>query len=427
MIYLQRLIIIFVLDTKLFERLQKYSIVAQFAFEPINYLAQKVAFISGNIRNPHFTYLTPIESNYFSTSRFQLGTLAEEVTLDKSYSSALRDLYLKRIENDLVRVDIYDANRNADSNQFWHSAQKLHGSVFAPWWAEIGSGLDASVQTKLESGKWQSLASKHELVVDKKLKSNVAQHLLALYPYLAEVASWTQESVDAPLIEKACEEFLLSLHITDWKVKVIESHAKGMSVNSKNKVITIPSTRKMPVNKLQQLLAHEIGTHVMRSINGTNSPLILLSAGLAHYLPGEEGLATMCAQSLSKYKWKAFAGQDKYFAIGLTVGVDGKERDFRDVFEIMKLYYASESKKFDQHSLKIQEKAWSVCVRIFRGTTGLVKGQCYTKDLAYYKGNRLMWEFYIKDPAFFPQLFKGKFSPFEPGQVESLKALGILN
>ncbi len=414
------------LDSQLFARLQNYSIVAQFAFEPINYQAQKVAFMSGNIRNPHFTYLTPTDPHYFATSRFELTTLAEEIAADKKHSKALKDLYLKRIENDLARVNIYEASHNADSDQFWLSAQKLHGAVSTDWWAELVGHLDSSVQTKLDTGDWQSLASKHELVIDKKLKANVAEHLLALYPYLAEVAKWPHESVDAPLIEQACKEFLLSLDITDWQVKVIESHAKGMSVNSKNKVITIPSTRKMPVNKLQQLLAHEIGTHVMRSINGANSSLVLLSAGLAHYLPGEEGLATMCAQSLSKYKWQAFAGQDKYFAIGLVMGVDGKERDFRDVFEIMKLYYAAESKKFDQYSLKIQEKAWSTCVRIFRGTTGLVKGQCYTKDLAYYKGNRLMWELNIKDPAFFPQLFKGKFSPFEPGQVESLKELGIL-
>lgn len=415
------------LDISLFKRLQKYSIVAQFAYETVNYQAQKVAFMSGNIRNPHFTYRTPTDPHYFAVSRFELSALADEVSASKDYSTPLRDLYLKRLENDLARVNIYEANHNADSDQFWYSAQKLHGSVFAPWWAEIATNLDVSVQAQLESSNWQSLATKHELVVDKKLKTNAANHLLALYPYLSEVAKWPHEIVDAPLIEKACQEFLLSLNIVDWKVKVIESPAKGMSVNSKNKVITIPSTRKMPVNKLQQLLAHEIGTHVMRSINGANSSLLLLSAGLAHYLPGEEGLATMCAQSLSKFKWQNFAGQDKYFAIGLAVGVDGKERHFRDVYEIMKLYYASKSKQFDQHSLKIQEKAWHACLRIFRGTTGLVKGQCYTKDLAYYKGNRLMWELYIKDPAFFPQLFKGKFSPFEPGQVESLKELGILN
>lgn len=411
------------LDDILFQKLQALTIIAQFRLDYEQFQQEKTAFLKGEVHNPHLMYQIK-SGDDLENKATGLIELAQEIADDIQLPPALKMLYSQKIADEVARIRLYQATHQGSDEQFFSAAQKLYGSIDALWWHEILAHLPLAVQKLIPvQGIPNPLLVK---TVDRALKRSVADHVLTFYPYLHEIVKWKHTTVDAALIYQATQEFLYSLGIDDWKVQITESSATAIAVNSKNRIVNIPHTRSMSINKLQTILAHEIGTHVMRYVNGKKSSLQLLASGLSQYLPAEEGLATMCAQSLSKYKWKSFAGQDKYFAIGLAIGIDGHPRDFRAVFEIMTIYYFSLSKAKDASAQqKARERAWNTCVRIFRGTHGQDKGICYLKDLVYYQGNRLMWELVSTQPETFPQLFLGKFSPFESDQVRCLQELGL--
>ena len=55
--------------------------------------------------------------------------------------------------------------------------------------------------------------------------------------------------------------------------------------------VLIAPTVAVPEGRVHTLLQHEIGTHVVTHVNGSNQPLRLLGAGLADYDETQEGLA----------------------------------------------------------------------------------------------------------------------------------------
>lgn len=58
-------------------------------------------------------------------------------------------------------------------------------------------------------------------------------------------------------------------------------------------VLLISTTATVTANRLQALMQHEVGTHLVTQANGTGQPLQLLAAGLAGYEETQEGLAVL--------------------------------------------------------------------------------------------------------------------------------------
>ena len=140
-------------------------------------------------------------------------------------------------------------------------------------------------------------------------------------------------------------------------------------------------------NALLGLIAHEIGTHVVRQARGAASQLQLLSLGLAGYEAGEEGLAMYREQQFTGFT--DFAGVEAYRAAGLAYGLDGHEpRSFRHAFEVLVDYFLI-VRQVDTETAQIL--AWKRCLRTFRGTPGGIPGCVFTKDIVYRDGNIATW------------------------------------
>jgi hypothetical protein len=203
-------------------------------------------------------------------------------------------------------------------------------------------------------------------------------------------------------IRASFESALQSLSADGW-VAVIDPKRAGISVNQEKKVVQVPPGRKMLTAELKGLIAHEIGTHTARRLNGERTRLRLLGLGLDRYEVGEEGITTLREQALAG-EADDYSGFDGHFAISLASGLDGHPRDFRETYDILFCYYLIKNLARGIDAPEAEKKAtntaWGRAVRTFRGTDSKTPGTCFTKDIIYREGNITIWEtLHRKEPA----------------------------
>ena len=173
-----------------------------------------------------------------------------------------------------------------------------------------------------------------------------------------------------------------------WTVSV--EKATSVNVKSSEKRIVIPDNGMMRSRKkVENLVVHEIGVHMLRSITGGETNMLPLRSGLSDYYDTEEGLGVAMEQALSgKF---AERGVDHYITAGLA-HFDNK--DFREAFEIkwrLSLLGSIDDggEVSDEQMAKAKKAAFTQTLRSFRGTNDLP----LFKDLSYYNGSVEVWKY----------------------------------
>lgn len=396
-----------------------------------NFDGQKIGFLSDQIENPDLVYIG-IEPTILASRINHFQELQRDI-LSSEKNPVVRELYLDRITQELDRVHLYQAVLHEDIDQFAEATANVFGLPQKIIWQDILTRLQT--RKNYSASKTPELYQiiehyqSHHKTPDNRIIqipqqpgiNNLQSELFNLFPFL-QLAN-TLEELDAHQIVSILNKALSNIGAEGWTSEISNGSRTAICVMNRKKTVQVPKTRKIPSLVIGKLIAHEICTHVYRSTVAEHSPLQLLRYGLEHYLMAEEGLATATEQILSG-KWKDFSGEDKYFAIGLVQGLDGTKRDFRAIYEIMKEYYFLKFPSKDSAALK--EKAWKLCVRIFRGTPSNQKGVCYTKDIIYREGNIKIWQLLIENPAMYPHLFLGKYDPTNSTHIAALKELRLL-
>lgn len=145
---------------------------------------------------------------------------------------------------------------------------------------------------------------------------------------------------------------------------------------------------RLPQARLQPLVQHEIGTHVVTHYNGARQPLRQLAVGLAQYDPLQEGLGVL-AEYLTGY----LPGERLRILAARVVAADmaTRRQGIPAIFACL----------HEEHGFATDD-AFDVAVRALRGG-GL------TKDAVYLRGLRdLLAD--LGDGGDFPSLFTGKFA-----------------
>ncbi|MBJ6984405.1 tyrosine/phenylalanine carboxypeptidase domain-containing protein [Luteimonas sp. MC1750] len=145
---------------------------------------------------------------------------------------------------------------------------------------------------------------------------------------------------------------------------------------------------RLPRARLQPLVQHEVGTHVLTRHNGLQQPLRQLSVGLAHYDPLQEGLGVL-AEFLAGYlpgeRLRVLAAR----VVAADMAIHGE--DIPAIFACL----------HDTHAFSTAD-AFDIAVRACRGG-GL------TKDAVYLRGLRDLLE-HLRAGGSFELLFAGKFA-----------------
>ena len=176
----------------------------------------------------------------------------------------------------------------------------------------------------------------------------------------------------------------------------------GLMVSSGQLLIGAETT--IPATRVNALLQHEVGTHMVTYYNGHAQPLRLLCTGLAGYDALQEGLAVLAeylVDGLTVARFRVLAAR-VVAAHGLVEGAS-----FTDVFRMLCYDHA-----FDPRV------AYTVAMRTFRGG-GLIK------DVIYLRGLKELTDF-LREGGKLGPLYVGKIALHHRPFVEELAQRGIL-
>jgi len=175
-----------------------------------------------------------------------------------------------------------------------------------------------------------------------------------------------QQALDAVTFARRVEAELDRYRAVFPAIEVrVDVRDDGTGVLFTNGDLLIASTARVPISRVDSLLQHEVGTHVVTYVNGMRQPLRLLAAGLAGYEETQEGLAVLA----------------EHLVGGLTAG-----RLRQLAARVVAVHQMVEGASFAEvhralvHAGVQQGPAFSIAVRVFRAG-GLTKDAVYLRGL----------------------------------------------
>lgn len=174
----------------------------------------------------------------------------------------------------------------------------------------------------------------------------------------------------------------------DFHLEIIVDADVGSLMMVSHGRLYLDAHLRLPRARLQPLVQHEVGTHVLTHYNGARQPLRQLAAGLAQYDPLQEGLGVL-AEYLAGY----LPGERLRILAARVIAADMAihRQHIPDIFHCL----------HEQHGFATDD-AFDVAVRARRGG-GL------TKDAVYLRGLRDLLDD-LRGGGDFTGLFAGKFA-----------------
>jgi hypothetical protein len=416
------------LDDKWYERFSACGSFADYEYlggEKATREQQKSEFIQGKCENPTLDY-PDLEKLDVGQKEQDLLRLKKDI-LEQEQNETVKQIYRWKINEKIAELRMLNETRTGNDRRFLRYSKFIYGKPEKEIFDYTISQIKKVIDSKINDPNEHIRETAQKLLAELGSASQSEQPKIAELKDFIKASSESEDFADinynADEIKSAFEQALEKYKLSGWNVIVTEK-GTAVSVSQENKNVNIPSGRKMKEGKLRALIEHEIRTHVLRREKGERTKLRLLGLGLDRYLKGEEGIATFKEQKILGAD--EFAGLDGHLAIALAMGMDGKKRDFRKVYEILKDYYFINSKKEEPEAIvQAENSAWNRCVRTFRGTSCNSPGVCLTRDIVYREGNIGVWNVVKNKPEEIKRFSVGKYDPGNPRHIWILEQLGI--
>ncbi len=401
---------------------------------------QKELFLEDKIKNPTPDYPF-LKKNILKKIKKNLKNL-KTVFCKKEKKIIIRKSYKLKIDEKMSEIEMLEAVARKNFKKFMDYSVNLYGrpskKIFNHAIFQLKLKIKKHPVSKnfylrkasrelwsiLPSNKYPGSKLTHP---SKKEISLIRYEILKEFKLLIKFKK-TTSLFDAAQIKKIFKKKLKEMDVNGWKIRMNSINGVSIYVDQRKKEIIIPKLKKVYNNGMRHLLIHEIGTHVLRRENGEKSKLKLLGLGLDNSEIAEEGIATVREQATDG-KFEDFSGVEGFLAVSFAAGLDGKRRDFRETFEIMKKYYLFSSlcsgEKYEEAEKYAKLAAWDRCVRTFRGTDCKTPGVCFTKDIIYRQGNINIWNVIKNNPEEIKRFSIGKYDPANPRHIWILDQLEI--
>jgi uncharacterized protein (TIGR02421 family) len=219
----------------------------------------------------------------------------------------------------------------------------------------------------------------------------------------------SEADVDAETTAAALGDALAAIGLEEWRVEVTKELNVRISVQPARRLIRVRGDARFTHADVRRLLVHEIGTHVLRSVNGERQPLKLLSLGVGRYLLTEEGLASL----LEREHGVQDLMTQRIYALRVLAVASSLRGSFHDA-------YAAISSYVDP------EQAFELVLRAKRGIGDTSEAGAYTKDIVYAKGFDAVSQHLAEHPEDRDLLFCGKLGLEMLDEARSLRESGIL-
>lgn len=391
-------------------------------FNPSNRKEEEEMFLSGEVRNPQF-YYEKLNSADFDEAVEKIRELGDKILnhpdltlVSKKVYEGFIKKYYEQIELLRCVQDYHGASSEEDKQKIAEAYKGLnietYGEPDEDTYRSLLGGKLNTIHSKKLTGKADELRKELFGMVNFKPGMDIPErfrpsdetvewmHSVAesLYGGMLSHITNEQEEFDPYELQKIftdiIEEEFNGINDPEgyagaaegWTVSV--EKATSINVKSSEKKIVIPDNGMMRSRKkVENLVVHEIGVHMLRSITGGETDMLPLRSGLSDYYDAEEGLGVVMEQALSgKF---AERGVDHYITAGLA-HFDNK--DFRDAFEVKWRLSLLDSvmdgsEINDEQIAKVKKTAFTQTLRSFRGTNDMP----LFKDLSYYNGSVEVW------------------------------------
>lgn len=391
-------------------------------FNPSNRKEEEERFLSGEIRNPQFVY-DKLNSADFDEAIEKIRELGDKILnhpgltlVSKTVYEGFIKKYYEQIELLRCVQDYHSASSEEDKQKIAEAYKGLNIETYGEpdedtYRSLLGGKLNA-IHSKKLTGKADELRKELFGMVNFKPGMDIPErfrpsdetvewmHSVAesLYGGMLSHIPNEQEEFDPYELQKIFTDIIEEEFNNDskgyagaaegWTVSV--EKATSVNVKSSEKRIVIPDNGMMRSRKkVDNLVVHEIGVHMLRSITGGETDMLPLRSGLSDYYDTEEGLGVVMEQALSgKF---AERGVDHYITAGLAYY---DEKDFRGAFEVKWRLLLLDSVRDggeinDEQIAKAKKSAFTQTLRSFRGVNDLP----LFKDLSYYNGSVEVWRY----------------------------------
>lgn len=409
-------------------------------FNPSNRKEEEEGFLSGKVRNPQFVY-DKLNSADFDKAIEKIRELGDKILNHPSLPPSHRGIYEEFIADYSKKTTLLnyaqqynnaksEEEKKAAAEKYRHLDIESYGEPDEDTYRSLLGGKLNAIYSKKLTGKADELRKELFGMVNFKPGMDIPERFRpsdetvewmhsaaeSLYGGMLSHIPNEQEEFDPYELQKIFTDIIEEEFNNDskgyagaaegWTVSV--EKATSVNVKSSEKRIVIPDNGMMRSRKkVENLVVHEIGVHMLRSITGGETDMLPLRSGLSDYYDAEEGLGVVMEQALSgKF---AERGVDHYITAGLAYY---DEKDFRGAFEVKWRLSLLDSVRDgdeinDGQMEKAKKTAFSQTLRSFRGTNDLP----LFKDLSYYNGSVEVWKYLesIKgDDLLLSLLFAGK-------------------
>jgi uncharacterized protein (TIGR02421 family) len=222
----------------------------------------------------------------------------------------------------------------------------------------------------------------------------------------AEPECRIQECLTSERVAAAAREHIDYYHqrLPDFNAKVELTGAIASSLMVAHDQLLISSSISIRPHRLEPLLHHEVGTHLLTYFNGRQQPLRLLYSGFAGYEALQEGLAVLA----------------EYFAGGLTIG-----RTRTLAARVAAVHSMVEGASFIETFDLLHHQRGIGAKTAFMTTLRVYRGGGLTKDALYLRGLRDLLG-YLRAGHDLEPLYVGKVSLRHVPLVQELRRRGLV-
>jgi hypothetical protein len=213
-----------------------------------------------------------------------------------------------------------------------------------------------------------------------------------------------REHIGVEVVQHAMQQILSEFGLLGWKVAIGNTIARCRVIRS-TRTIELSQNANYFVGDDQKLIVHEIYGHIFRHANGERQPLPILAFGTPDYLATEEGITAYLEE-----QW-GFREDASGAARHVLASRAALRHGFAGAFDEMRPFCASD------------EKTFQLVLRAKRGVANHSQPGAYLKDLAYFRGYRIVAQ-YVKDGGNLFDLYIGKVSVQDLALLEPLAKAG---
>ncbi len=370
-------------------------------------------------REPHLSYPTiDIEDVKARIAAF----LELDVDIQQHEPNRIvRHLYHGAIEDEVAYLGRIQATYEGNSERFWELSRHLFPEptkeemeiAFTHVWDTLYQGLHSSQTQEVSQILIHFLHERLHLPQEQSIpdqRDQERQHkTFASSPE-------SQKMLSPQAVKLFFEAVFRESGYEGWTV-TIDTKTSAPRVESGLRQVFIGNS-PLSLHTVRHYFSHELLGHVARAVTGEHSSLGLLGINTKNYAPTEEGLALYYERQIATLHGQEFSDTGLWLGtvtVGLARGVCTPPQSFLSLctflesFFFVKTLLAHPEKEPEGTRQRARKTALAYCLRVFRGVPDLTKtGICYTKDVIYLRGLRMIEQAVAEDEGILDRLAVGR-------------------